>query len=550
MDLAMQLNNILASPAFSGWTQGEPLKIDNFLYTAEGKPRVSIFSIAHLSDEERMFFVSMLLGRFIAWMRRQEGSSGLRCLLYMDEIFGYFPPNGNPPSKKPMLLLLKQARAYGIGVVLSTQNPVDLDYKGLSNIGTWFVGRLQTRQDQDRVMAGIAGSSDAFSEKEIRAMLSDMRGRTFLMYSTRYDEPVLFETRWAMSYLRGPVSLAELGRLLPDTPGTAAADTEQERQAPSVDGREYSPVPPMVGAGITQCFLPSQLPVEELRFRPWLVGTATVRFFKQSRGIDETRDVTLRLPAGDGDAMDWQEAESFVFEEESCMDTPPDRSLFAPLSPVFAGLKNTRSLEKQFDDYLYHSMELPLFTAPSLKLVGRPGASEAEFRKRLADVLRSKKEAEADKIKDRYAKKQEQLQARLEKAYAKIDKEKGDVTAKGLDTVLSIGGAVLGALFGRKTLSVTNANRTMRSIRGAGRVLKEKGDVQRAEQAAALLEQDVEDLALELREKLAALAERYDPAAVKLETLRITPRHSDIYNLKLCLTWEPVLDIPTDGEPS
>ncbi len=549
MDLAMQLNNILASPAFGGWTTGEPLKIENFLYTPAGKPRVTIFSIAHLGDDERMFFVAMLLGRFIAWMRRQEGSSGLRCLLYMDEIFGYFPPNGNPPSKKPMLLLLKQARAYGVGVVLSTQNPVDLDYKGLSNIGTWFVGRLQTRQDQDRVMAGIAGSSDRFSEKEIRSLLADMRGRTFLMYSTRYEEPVLFETRWAMSYLRGPIALAELDRLLPRDPGPAVKESEKRIQGTSAtpDG-EYTAVPPLVSSGIEQCFLPPQLPVEQLRFTPWLVGRSTVRFFKQSKGIDTTREVCLRLAAGVDQDLDWQQAGEFVFEQESCMDQAPERSLFAPLSPEISGARSLRSLEKQFDDFLYHSMRLPLWSVPSLKLIARADESEAQFRKRIADELRTRKEAEAEKIKARYAKKQDQLEAKLARANARLEKEKGDVTARGIDTALSIGGVILGALFGRKKLSAANAGRTVRSMRGAGRVMKEKADVERAEEVVVGLQADLDDLALELREQLSRLAERYDPAAVSLETLQLSPRHSDIYNLKLFLVWEPVLEISLPGE--
>ena len=545
MDLAMQLNNILASPAFSGWTQGEPLRIENFLYSDSGKPQVSIFSIAHLSDDERMFFVAMLLGRFISWMRRQEGSSGLRCLLYMDEIFGYFPPNANPPSKKPMLLLLKQARAYGIGVVLSTQNPVDLDYKGLSNIGTWFVGRLQTRQDQDRVMAGIAGSSDNFSEKQIRTMLSDMRGRTFLLYSAHQDEPVLFETRWAMSYLRGPVSLTEIGKMI--TTGTGPDSGNQSPAAqPALAGttKRYSTTPPMLSASIEQCFLLAPIPVEELNYAPWLIGTSTVRFFKQSQGIDETREICLRLPVTDDiEKPDWQQAEEYTIEPGDCEDRAPEGSRFASLPSTLSNLRNLRGLEKEFDVFLYHSMRLPLRKVTPLKLTSKPGETEALFIKRIADLLRGKREAEADKVKERYGKKQRQLETRIEKAYARLDKEKGDVTAKGIDTALSVGVAIFGALFGRKTLSVSTATRTASSMRGAGRVLKEKGDVQRAEDAVALIQEDIDALARELQEKLSALAENFDPVNFDLEIIYITPRHSDIYNLQLRLVWEPVLDL-------
>ena len=547
MDLAMQLNNILASPAFSGWTTGKPLRIEEFFYSSNGKPQVSIFSIAHLGDDERMFFVTMLLGRLIAWMRQQEGSSGLRCLLYMDEIFGYFPPSANPPSKKPMLLLLKQARAYGLGIVLATQNPVDLDYKGLSNIGTWFVGRLQTRQDQDRVMAGIAGSSDTFSENQIRGMLSDMRGRTFLLYSAHQDEPVLFETRWAMSYLKGPVSLRELGKLIQSENSGEISGVVQPAQSRGT--AKFSPAPPMLAVDIDQCFLPAAVPMEQCDYAAGLVGTASVRFFKQAHGVDEVRQVCFRLPVvTEADEVDWQQAAEERVDLEQCAGRPADNSRFSPVSSAVSGLKSMRSLEKSFDDFLYHSMKLPLLKVAALKLHSKPEETETQFTARLVDILREKKETEADKIKERYAKKQRQLEARLNKAYARVDKEKGDVKARGIDTALSIGATIFGALFGRKALSIGNANRTVRSARSAGRILKEQGDVKRAEDAVALVLEDIDTLALELQEKLSESAERFAVDNYPKETIHITPRHSDIYDLRLCLVWEPVFDLPSMDE--
>jgi hypothetical protein len=546
MNLAMQLNNILASPAFSGWTAGKALRIEDFLYSDTGKPQISIFSIAHLSDNERMFFVTMLLGKLIAWMRQQEGSSGLRCLLYMDEIFGYFPPSANPPSKKPMLLLLKQARAYGLSVVLSTQNPVDLDYKGLSNIGTWFIGRLQTRQDQDRVMTGIAGSSDTLSTSRIREILSDMRGRTFLLYSAHQDEPLLFETRWAMSYLKGPVSLAELDKLIDGNSCDNAFIDQSVAFSPSVNsGDAFSPNPPLLSAGIDQCFLPPALPIEQIDYLPRLVGTATVRFVKQNINIDAPRQVCLVLTVDrQCDAIQWYRAEEYALATEMCAQQPADGCRFSSLSGIFDGLKNLRSLEKEFDDFLYHSMKLPIKRVTALKLYASPVETDVQFIQRVADVLRQKKEVEADKVKERYAKKQRQLEVRLEKAYARIDKEKEDVRARGIDTALSIGATIFGALFGRKTLSVTNANRTVRSARSAGRILKEQGDVQRAKENASIIQEDLDILALELQEKLGELSVKYDPQNYPIEIINITPRHSDIYNLQVQLVWEPVIHLP------
>ena len=208
--LAMLLNNMLSSPGFSGWLEGEALDIQKLFYTPAGKPRLAVLSIAHLSDQERMFFVTILLNEVIAWMRSQPGTASLRAILYMDEVFGYFPPTANPPSKQPMLTLLKQARAYGLGCVLATQNPVDIDYKGLSNAGTWFLGRLQTERDKMRVMEGLEGAAasagSSFDKQRTEQILAGLGSRVFLMNNVHEDQPVVFKTRWALSFLRGPLS--------------------------------------------------------------------------------------------------------------------------------------------------------------------------------------------------------------------------------------------------------------------------------------------------------------------------------------------------------
>jgi hypothetical protein len=216
--LAMSLNNLLAAPSFSAWLEGEPLDIGRLLHTPSGKPRVALFSIAHLGDAERMFFVSLLLNQTIGWMRAQPGTSSLRALLYMDEIFGFFPPVANPPSKAPLLTLLKQARAYGLGIVLATQNPVDLDYKGLSNAGTWFIGRLQAERDKARLLDGLEGAAAStrggFDRAEIERTISGLSSRIFLMNNVHESAPEIFETRWAMSYLRGPLARTEIKKLM------------------------------------------------------------------------------------------------------------------------------------------------------------------------------------------------------------------------------------------------------------------------------------------------------------------------------------------------
>ncbi len=543
MELAMQLNNIVASPAFRAWSSGEPLRIDELLYTPAGRPRVAIFSIAHLEDAERMFFVTMLLGRLIGWMRRQEGSTGLRCLLYMDEIAGYFPPNASPPAKRPMLMLLKQARAYGLGIVLSTQNPVDLDYKGLANIGTWFIGRLQTRQDQDRVLDGIAGGSSRFDRSGLRRILAGLRGRNFLMHSARRDEPVLFETRWVLSYLKGPISLAEMRPLL-QRAGKEMTEPPLDRAACDVAaGTGTSETLPLLAQGIGHCFVPPPVAADSLQFAPWLAGSARVRFYSQRRGIDQTEEVLFRLPIPEEARVDWTEAEPYPVDPADLAGSPPAGATFLIPPSWLQERRNLKPEEKAFAGYLYHSRRLELMRVEKLKLESRPGESEAAFRQRVASLLREKREAEAAKVEERFRRKQRQLETRLEKARARLEKEEGDVRARGVDTALSFGVALFGALFGRKALSVSTASRTARGMRSAGRLMKEKGDVQRARDELARLEEEMESLSLELQEKLAAIRERFDQERFPLQRFALAPRRSDIFDVRVCLLWEPVFDL-------
>jgi hypothetical protein len=262
-ELALRINSLLAAPGFEAWLAGDPLDVQQLLYTKDGKPRISIISIAHLNDAERMFVVTLIANEVVAWMRRQPGTTSLRALLYMDEVFGFFPPSAMPPSKLPLLTLMKQARAFGIGVVLATQNPVDLDYKGLGNAGTWFIGRLQTERDKARVIEGLLGgdASGGLDKAGFEALMSNLTQRTFLMRNVHDDAPVLFRTRWALSYLRGPLTLAEIQRVTPrgkaattDAPAAAAAagGASSATAAASAPGTARRP---LVQHGVTERFL-------------------------------------------------------------------------------------------------------------------------------------------------------------------------------------------------------------------------------------------------------------------------------------------------------
>ncbi len=541
MKLAMLLNNVIASPSFSAWMTGEPLDIQRMLYGEDGRPRTSIFSIAHLGESERMFFVTLLLNAMIGWMRRQQGTSSLKALLYMDEIFGYFPPSKNPPSKKPMLLLLKQARAFGVGVVLSTQNPVDLDYKGLSNIGTWFVGRLQTAQDQNRVLDGIVGASDGLLDKStVKRLLSDMKGRQFLLTSAHLDEPLMFETRWVMSYLKGPISLLEIGKLMAGHQITDPGAASHEAVGKTRDG-SLGERPVLISETIEQRYFIPPLLTEEMIFEPWLAGSATVRFYNSSRNIDELKQCDLRLYL-DGSFKDaqWREAEPLGLDLDGCHDTAPDQSSFHELPEIFSSIKNLRSFEKEFADFLYQTERLELLRAPAIKLESRPGESEVDFMVRISDNMREKKEIAAEKLLAKFNTRRQRLEKMHVSALGKIEKEKGDVTSKTTDTLLSIGTAVLGAFFGRKALSSTTVTRTASGIRKAGQVAKEKGDVQRAEAALSEIEEQIQQLNDEQATALEKLVNEHDPTLVETETFAIKPRRSDIFDLYLCLLWEMI----------
>jgi hypothetical protein len=543
MALAMTLNNILASPTFSTWTEGEPLDIQRILYTEQGTPRTAIFSIAHLSEAERMFFVTMLLNQFIGWMRRQQGASSLKALLYMDEIYGYFPPVANPPSKKPMMLLLKQARAFGVGVVLATQNPVDLDYKGLSNIGTWFVGRLQTRQDQEKVAEGIVGASDGTLDvPEVKRLLSDMKGRRFLLNSAHLDEPLLFETRWVMSYLKGPISKDDIKKLMAEkkTHQTGSMDSgEGTSAAEKVSVREGADHPPVVSQAIEQRFYLQNVVSDDVRFRPWFGAMASVRFFNAKRNIDQVQNIDLRLYLDDSFRRpDWEEAEDGRYSLDDCRSEPPAESSYYPLPSSFTKLKDFRGLIKEFSDFLYQNKRLELFRVKETGFESKPGESLGDFKVRFSDQLREQKEEAVEKLRNKYQTRQERLEQKLNNAFDKLDKEKVDVTTKTTDSLISFGVAVVGAFFGRKTFSASNISKAATGMRNVGRVAKEKSDVKRAEQDVRELQSGLEELSVEIEEKVTELADSFSVGNYQIETFAIKPRRADIFSVRMFLLWE------------
>ena len=543
--LALRLNNLLAAPGFDVWLRGEPLAFDHLLYGAGGKPRLAVVSIAHLSDAERMFLVALLLNEAVAWMRSRSGSSSLRALLYMDEVFGYLPPVANPPSKKPMLTLLKQARAFGFGVVLATQNPVDLDYKALSNIGTWFLGRLQTERDKARVLDGLEGASAAsgaaFDRATMDRLLSGLKARVFLLHNVHEDAPELMETRWALSYLAGPLDRAQLRRLTGPgaAPGPAVAAPPPP---PAVAAAPASAVAnrPLLPPEIVQVFLPARGSLAgALAYRPALLGIGRVHLESPKHGLAQVIEASRLAPLAESGALDWLAAADCDVAEADLEAEPLAGATFGALPARAQKKESFAKWEKDFADALYRTVGVDLLRSARLDTLSKAGESERDFRIRLADVARQARDQERVKIEARYAPKVQQIEERERRALARVEQEKQQASSKQLDTVISVGATVLGALFGRRRLSTTTLTRAASSARSASRTLKESRDVGLAEETVEAVRAQRAALEAEIQNALAELAGRFDPAVETLETISVKPKKSDVEVRRVVLAWVP-----------
>ncbi len=549
---AMKLNNLLAAPGFQAWLEGEGLEIQSLFYTPAGKPRMTIFSIAHLNDAERMFFVTLLLGQLVGWMRAQSGTTSLRALLYMDEIFGYFPPVANPPSKLPLMTLLKQARAFGLGVVLATQNPVDLDYKGLANTGTWFIGRLQTERDKARVLEGLEGASASsgknFNKARTEQILAGLGNRIFLMNNVHEDEPVVFESRWCLSYLCGPLTRTQIKMLMDPRRGEASGvRSEGKEKTASLASAVSHLTPhvsrPMLPPDVPQHFVPirgSKPEQGELVYVPMLLGSSQIRFSDVKNGIDSTQEVTVLVPITDGPVtVDWDHAASTDLAVADFEQTPTSGAQFLGL-PVSAGkAKNYADWSKDFVTWLFRMQKLELLKSPSTKSVSKPGESERDFRVRLQQSGREQRDKAAEALRQKYAPKISALHDRMRRAEQMKEKQQAEARSSQVQAAISVGASILGAFLGRKTISATNLGRATTAVRSAGRVLKESKDVSQAVENIAALHQQLSDLETQFKSESEALASATDPLTEKLETISIKPTKTNIAVKLVTLAWTP-----------
>ena len=550
--LAMRVNNLLASPGFAGWMEGEALDVGRLLYTPEGKPRIAILCIAHLSDAERMFFVTILLNEVLSWARSQPGTSSLRALLYMDEIFGYFPPSANPPSKLPMLTLLKQARAFGLGVLLATQNPVDLDYKGLSNAGTWFIGRLQTERDKMRVLDGLEGASTAsgahFDRKTLDSILSGLGNRVFLLHNVHDQAPTIFQTRWCLSYLRGPLTRLQIQELMASRKGArpmpAIAPPPPAQAAVKAATMAAPPTPPPVlPPQIAQYYVGLREAAgnsQRLVYRPLVLGLARLHYVHTRSKTDVWSSQACFVPFADsGRDLSWHDARVVDADGLDLLSEAPAPGGHDELPVVGSNLKQYAGWSRELQTHLFQSCPLRIFHCPPLKAWSREGEREGEFRGRLTHQAREQRDLEIETIRTRYAKRFEAIQDRVRRAEDRRDRNAAQFRQQRVQTALSFGTTLLGALMGRKVTTATNIGRAASTANQAQRSAGRKAEIARAEQELTVQQERLAELEQEFQEAIKGVERRFHADELPIEAEEIAPRKSDISVREIGLVWTP-----------
>ncbi len=576
--LSVLFNNILAAPSFQTWIEGTPLDIDVITRGSGDKPRCAIFYIAHLSDQERMFFVALLLEQVRTWMRRQSGTTSLRALIYFDEVFGFFPPHpANPPSKRPLLSLLKQARAFGVGIVLVTQNPVDLDYKGLTNAGTWFIGKLQTDRDKDRVLEGMEGAiqeaGTSLDRKTLDQTISRLRSRVFLMHNVHADAPAVFMTRWAMSYLRGPLTKMQVKTLMggteqPVQPLAPAASLAQPQSASTAPPPAASPladlstVPPALPSDVAQYFLPVSLSserafrvVEEkagrsvkimdrrLHYEPVLLGSAIVHFADQKSGIaSEQRWVRLSEPPQGAEPLRWDESEAIELDPRDLASSSPEEARYAEVPGSLNTAAELKKRSAEFSDYLLRNASLTILYNKALKMYSGVDESADDFRARCEDAADDAYDAEEKALRAKYQAKIDKIEDKLKREQRELANDEAELAARQQDELLSAGGTLLG-LFGggRKVssaLSHASSKRRMSS--------QAKAEVDESKETIRELQEDIEALEDELTAELTDLKDKWTAAVAANESVSVKPRRTDVVVEVFGLGWRPVWEIGYD----
>lgn len=567
--LARALNNIFASPGFEVWREGAPLEIGPMLRTDDGRPRANIFYLPHLGDPERYFFVTLLLEAVRDWMAAQSGTSDLRAILYFDEVFGFFPPHpANPPTKQPLMALIKQGRAAGLGVVLSTQNPADLDYKGLTNAGTWAVGTLRTDRDKARVLEGLEGATQAagagFDRASLDKAITGLRSRVFLLHDIRADKPVFFHTRWAMSYLRGPLTRAQVRQLVgektqeqPAAVGPSPA-TPPPPPAPT-PAEPTSSVPPTLPSSVPQIFLPAAETFEwalrqheertgreivvrskRLIYQPRLLAVGTVYLEDERKGVRH-QEMVARLvePPPPPASVNWEEGE-VTLDLDDLSHEPVGEGAYLPVPAHMTRATAYKRWTRAFSEYLYRNVRLTIWHNPALKLYGKVGETRRDFRIRCEKEARERRDAEIAKAKKAMDKKMQRVQERLRREQRELAEDQAELEARKREELLTLGESVLGFLTGRRSRVLSTASRKHRLTKQA------EADVRESEEAIKDLEAQLKALAEEWQEEVEEINDRWAATLEEIEVVEIAPRRRDVVVDYCGLAWVPEWEVETE----
>ena len=530
LDLALAINSLIASPSFTEWLAGDPLDISKLLYTEDGKPRHSIFSLSHLSDEERMFFVTLILERISSWIQQQSGTTSLRGIIYFDELFGYMPPVANPPSKTPLLRLLKQGRAYGLGVVLTTQNPVDLDYKGLTNTGTWFIGKLQTDRDKNRVLEGLEGVSPLSSisnEIDYGKIIGSLGSRVFLLHNVHDNAPKIFHTRWAMNYLRGPLLGGQIKKLM-------LGKKDQITTRKSVTQKDFVATPPTINPSIEQFYIdgtnlvsinkPASIP-GKIQLVPTLLLKYSVRFFDKKRDIDKIEKHWAITPEPNNlGEIDWSQIETL--DSRLIYDKPiysEENLVYHEIPDSYNTKKELRDYRDKLSEFLYRNKSYSISTHPSLKISQEQEESKAGFLMRVKQAAREERDQEIDKLEKKYDTKLDSINSKINKLTSSLSSEEAEYDARKREEIFGIGETVLGVLLGRRrTTGITTASRRRRMT------TQTKHKIEETSKEIEELKKEMSELEQELEEQVQEITDKWDNVEDKIEEYKINPRRTDI----------------------
>ena len=550
--LAFTLNALIASPTFAAWGEGQALDPQTLLFTPEGSPRCAVVYLAHLSDAERQFVVTLVFSKLVTWMRGQEGTPDLRALAYMDEVFGYVPPSASPPPKKPILTIFKQGRAFGLGLVLSTQNPVDLDYKAMSNAGTWLVGRLQTENDKARVLEGLRSASGGTDVGELDKAIGGLGKRQFLLVSAKSSQPRLFGTRWAMSYLAGPLTKEQVARLeqaAPPAPAGPPPETAPAAAAaaPTVElASDETAVAPPIATGVTVSYLDPAAPWSaeagavpgSARLRAFLAARVSLRYDDTAAGVDEQQELeAVYGPLDDG--LDLESERQVDYDDRDFGAAAPAGATYVlPKAPV-GEASFFDGAAREIRRHLVDRRPLELQRNRKLKLASRPGETPEEFAARSDAAGQERADAEAAKIRDRLEAKRDRLEKALAQATRRVEELDTDTKTRQTTELLAGAGAVLGALFGgrRSTRSITSAVGGAASRRGVTARTAQRRET--AEDKVDAATDDLATLEQELLDELAEIDERWQAVAAEVDTLTIRLEATDVRVLETRLVWVP-----------